>query len=97
MVLVHFKPLLIDTYVIYPKGEEHNMPRCDMPWIPIKSLSSNIQDQKGYKLEVGDKLKLGRQILKVLEIVARKPCLAINSELFPFAYVFQLSSILTKY
>lgn len=35
-------------------------------------------------MEVGDKIKIGRQILKLLEVVAKKPT---ENLLFSFAYV----------
>ena len=70
----------IDSYTIYPKLEANGVPPANLSWIPVKST-------KGHKLEIGDKIKLGRQVLKVLEIVTEKPH---EQVLFPSSYVFSI-------
>jgi hypothetical protein len=54
-----------------------------LPWLPIRRTFIE-EDRRGYKVEVGDKIKIGRQILKLLEVVAKKPT---ENLLFSFAYV----------
>jgi len=60
----------------------------ELPWIPIRKFESSTEQQK-YKLRIGDKVRFGRQVMKVLEIVINK---RIDSVLLPSAYV---SSTLT--
>ena len=63
--------------MISPKLEESEI--SDLPWIPI-----TFSNDRRHKLEIGEKIKFGKQILKVLEIAMEKQ---YDNVLFPSAYV----------
>lgn len=72
--------------MITPNLKNSDNMRYNIPWIPIRG-SFISQDQRGWKLDIGDKIKIGRQMMKLLEVRTEKPN---DRLLFPYAYVFLL-------